>query len=93
MNSFNRLLQVLKPGCSIFIHKLVNPSQKDEINKLCAKEITQLKLSGFRLTNNIQYDLPSKWKISKLLSNFDENLKICQVTAEKPSYEVKYHLY
>ncbi|XP_057326689.1 anamorsin homolog [Microplitis mediator] len=88
LNSYNGLLQVLKPGCSIFIHKLVNPLQKDEINKLCAHEITQLKLCGFRLNNTIQYDLPSKWKISKLLSHFNENLKICQVTAEKPSYEI-----
>ncbi|XP_044592646.1 anamorsin homolog isoform X2 [Cotesia glomerata] len=88
LTSLNKLLLVLKPGCPILLHKLVDPLQIDKIEELCADKITKLKLSGFRFKEIVTSDFTSKWELSKVFSTFNESFKICQVIGEKPSYEI-----
>lgn len=86
-NLISEFLNILKPGGSIVLYKTVVSEKKDEIDKIFATEILQLKTNGFIVKENELVNSISHCAIKSLL-NYENNVEICRIIAEKPSYEM-----
>lgn len=81
-----KLHEILKPGGSIIIYKIIDSSIKTE--NLFTDDISKLRLAGFRIKENKNISISSNMKICDVMKINNSDVKLYSVEAEKPNYEM-----
>lgn len=82
-------LRILKPDGSLVIYEPLSADRKPDTVLTYAERVSRLKLSGFKIKDierkNLDTDSESKNLLLKVYSNIEN---VCEVSANKPSFEV-----
>lgn len=77
-------LQMLKPGGTLVIYESFQ--QKEDAHSIYDERLSSLKLAGFKVKT--QENLDSKELKNLLLSIYNDIDNVCEIAAEKPSFEI-----